>query len=225
MDASQDTSARSRARARLAALSVAAVVILAAATVGAWELIVRPGPTAHGPAKPPASRPGLTVRPPAERPPVDAASTDPDTAAFTEVTVTRVVDGDTIHVQMPDGTTEKVRFIGVNTPESTTRHEPYGAEASAYAKRRLPKGLKIWLEVDVALRDKYGRMLAYVWLERPSSITPQEIRAKMFNAELLIEGYAQLMTIPPDVRYVDVFTPLQAEARDADRGLWGLPAK
>jgi micrococcal nuclease len=220
MDASQDTSARTRARARLAALSVAAVVILAAATVGAWELIVRPGPTAQDTAKPPVSRPGLTVRPPA-----DAASIDPDTAAFTEVTVTRVVDGDTIHVQMPDGAIEKVRFIGVNTPESTTRHEPYGEEASAYAKRRLPKGLKIWLEVDVALRDKYGRMLAYIWLERPSSITPQEIRAKMFNAELLIEGYAQLMTIPPDVRYVDVFTPMQAEARSAARGLWGLPAK
>jgi micrococcal nuclease len=208
------------ARARLAAVAVTAVVVLAAATVGVWELVARPGQSANGPAARPVGRPG-----PPSRPRADATAIDRDTAAFTEVTVTRVVDGDTIHVQMPDGTTEKVRFIGVNTPESTTRHEPYGAEASAYAKRRLPKGLTVWLEVDVALRDKYGRMLAYVWLERPSSVTPEEIRAKMFNAELLIEGYAQLMTIPPDVRYVDVFTPLQAEARDASKGLWGLPAK
>jgi micrococcal nuclease len=139
--------------------------------------------------------------------------------------VARVVDGDTIHVTMPDGTDETIRFIGVNTPESTTRHEPFGKEASDYAKRRLPEGLTVWLEVDVDLRDKYGRMLAYVWLERPTSITADEIRAKMFNAQLLIEGYAQLMTIPPDVRYVDDFTPLQAEARKANKGLWALTVK
>jgi micrococcal nuclease len=142
-----------------------------------------------------------------------------------EVSVIRVVDGDTIHVRMPDGADETIRFVGVNTPESTTRHEPYGNEASAYTKAKLPVGLTVWLELDTRERDKYGRLLAYVWLERPSSRSPAEVRGKMFNARLLIEGYAQLMTIPPDVRYVDLFTPLQAQAREASRGLWGLPVK
>jgi micrococcal nuclease len=217
MEHLQDTPSRTRTRAWLAVTAVTAVALLTAAALGVRALVGAAGPLDQDPSAASRARPS--------RPPADAAAIDPDVAAFTEVTVTRVVDGDTIHVLMPDGTTEKVRFIGVNTPESTTRHEPYGEEASAYAKRRLPKGLTVWLEVDVALRDKYGRMLAYVWLERPSSLSPEEIRAKMFNAELLIEGYAQLMTIPPDVRYVDVFTPLQAEARDAGRGLWGLPAR
>jgi micrococcal nuclease len=117
-----------------------------------------------------------------------------------------------------------VRLIGVNTPESTTRHEPYGEEASAYAKRQLPKGRTLWLEFDAELRDRYGRILAYVWLEAPETRSAAEIRAHMFNAELLLEGYAQLMTIPPDVRYVDTFTPMQSEAREASKGLWSLPA-
>ncbi len=200
----KDTTGRSRMR--LAIAAAIAVALLAGAGLAVGRLAQTAGPVT----------------------PVSTAAPPPATAvagAYVQATVTRVVDGDTIHVLMPDGTDETVRFIGVNTPESTTRHEPYGAEASAYVKKRLPKGLTVWLEVDARLRDKYGRMLAYVWLERPTSTSLEEVRAKMFNAQLLIEGYAQLMTIPPDVRYVDVFTPLQAEARDANRGLWGLPAK
>lgn len=204
MERSEDTSARSRARTRLAAVTLAAVALFAVAGVGVWQLAATP-------------------RPDADRDPRPAAYIA--AKAFAEVTVARVVDGDTIHVRMPDGTDETVRFIGVNTPESTTRHEPYGKEASDYAKRRLPKGLTVWLELDVGMRDKYGRLLAYLWLARPTSVTPDEVRAKMFNAQLLVEGYAQLMTIPPDVRYVDVFTPLQAEAREAGKGLWALPAE
>jgi micrococcal nuclease len=209
MSDSQDRRARSRARALLALAATVAVVALAAAVAATWQLTSIPTPTSA-----PASAPARTA-------PV-AATTQ---SGFVRVTVARVVDGDTIHVTMPDGADETIRFIGVNTPESTTRHEPYGEEASAYSKKRLPKGLTVWLETDVGLRDRYGRMLAYVWLAEPASDSPAEVRSKMFNAELLIEGYAQLMTIPPDVRYVEVFTPLQAEAREADRGLWGLPVK
>jgi micrococcal nuclease len=138
-------------------------------------------------------------------------------------TVVKHVDGDTLHVTMADGSREKVRFIGVNTPESTIEHEPYGKEASAYTKRRLPLGTRVWLETDVELRDRYGRLLAYVWLRPPQSGDAHDAGANMFNAELLSQGYAQLMTIPPDVRYVDAFRPLQAGARAAGRGLWGLP--
>ena len=139
-----------------------------------------------------------------------------------EVRVSGSVDGDTIHVTMPDGTDEKVRFIGVNTPESTIQHEPYGKEASNYTKSRLPVGTGVWLETDVQLRDKYGRILAYVWLTPPGDRSDATVRAGMFNAELHLQGYAELMTIPPDVKYVDLFRPMAAGARDADRGLWGL---
>jgi micrococcal nuclease len=142
-----------------------------------------------------------------------------------EVHVSRNTDGDTIRVRMPDGTEEKVRFIGVNTPESTIEHEPYGKEASSYTKRRLPVGTRIWLETDVGLRDRYGRILAYVWMTPTADRDAAAVRAHMFNAELLLQGYAELMTIPPDVKYVDVFRPMAAEAREAGNGLWGLPVE
>jgi micrococcal nuclease len=207
-------------RARLAFASLIAVVVLAGGsfaairTLGRVPLDVAPSADTATPA--PAGS-AATATAPAGVP--EGAPSD-----LTRVMVARVVDGDTVRVLMPDGTEEPVRLIGVNTPESTTRHEPYGEEASAYAKRQLPKGRALWLEFDVELRDRYGRILAYVWLEAPETRSATEIRAHMFNAELLLEGYAQLMTIPPDVRYVDAFTPMQSEAREAARGLWGLPA-
>ena len=137
-----------------------------------------------------------------------------------EALVVRVVDGDTIEVNL-DGKTEKVRLIGVDTPE--THHpskpvEPYGKEAEEYTCSKLDERT-VFLELDVQERDKYGRVLAYVWLTQPSKITDSEIRAKMFNAHLLLDGYAQLLTIPPDVKYADYFTKYQTEARNAD---WGL---
>jgi micrococcal nuclease len=152
-----------------------------------------------------------------------SSPSDVRAGALIEATVSRNVDGDTLHVLTSTGATEKVRFIGVNTPESTIEHEPYGKEASTYTKKRLPVGTRVWLETDVGLRDRYGRLLAYVWLSPPAGGGAAEVRTKMFNAQLLVEGYAQLMTIPPDVRYVDAFVPLQAEARAASRGLWALP--
>ncbi|MCL6558106.1 MAG: thermonuclease family protein, partial [Firmicutes bacterium] len=108
-------------------------------------------------------------------------------------TVTYVVDGDTVHIVLAGGKEEKVRFIGVDTPESTKEVEPYGKEAAAYTKSRLD-GRKVWLEKDVAERDKYGRLLAYVWISPPTGAGEAEVRAKMFNAELLLNGYAQVMT-------------------------------
>ena len=126
-----------------------------------------------------------------------------------------------MHVALAGGKEEKVRFIGVNTPESTKEVETYGKEASAYTKSRLD-GRKIWLELDVEERDRYGRLLAYIWLEQPASDSEAEVRARMFNVELLLNGYAQVMTVPPNVKYVDLFVELQREAREAGKGLWGL---
>ena len=122
----------------------------------------------------------------------------------------RVVDGDTIHVRI-GGRVEKVRYIGVNTPEvhhPTKGEEPGGREA-AEVNRRLVEGQAVRLELDVQERDRYGRLLAYVW-----------IGDLMINAELVRLGYAQVMTIPPNVRYQEVFLKLQREAREAGRGLW-----
>lgn len=137
-------------------------------------------------------------------------------------TVTNVVDGDTAQVTLTGGREERVRFIGVDTPESTRgKNDPYGKEASDYTKAKL-EGQQIWLEFDIGERDRYDRMLAYIWLEQPASFNESEIQAKMFNAELLLEGYAQIMTVPPNVKYVDYFKTFQQEAREANKGLWSL---
>lgn len=151
----------------------------------------------------------------------------PATAApvVVRAVVARHVDGDTFHATLPGDRDETVRLIGVDTPEWTTEHEPYGEEASRFTRSSLPPGTVVWLETDVGLRDKYGRMLAYVWLSPPPDASDATVRAKMFNARLLVEGYAQLMTVPPDVRYAGAFVPLQADARLARRGLWGLPSR
>lgn len=140
----------------------------------------------------------------------------------TRAVVVRVVDGDTAVFRLDDGRVEKTRFIGIDTPESTTQHEPFGAEASAYTKRLLPKGRAVWLETDAELRDRYGRLLAYVWLELPERDPDAEAPAKMLNAKLALDGYATQLTVPPNVRYARVFADCVARAREAGRGLWGL---
>lgn len=140
---------------------------------------------------------------------------------FLEARVQEVIDGDTVTVVLGSGREEKVRFIGVNTPEISGEIQPYGLEAKAYTKRRL-QGRRIYLELDTSERDKYGRLLAYVWLEKPRDTSVPEIRTKMFNAELLLEGYAQVMTVPPNVKYAEIFKQLENEARNAGKGLWGL---
>jgi len=124
--------------------------------------------------------------------------------------VTRVVDGDTIHVQL-GGRVEKVRYIGVNTPEihHPSKGEEPGGRAAAEMNRRLVAGKRVRLELDVQTRDRHGRLLAYVW-----------VGDAMVNAELVRLGYAQVMTIPPNVKHQELFTKLQREAREAGRGLW-----
>ena len=125
--------------------------------------------------------------------------------------VTRVVDGDTIVVAMA-GEENKVRLIGVDTPESVhpdeTRNVPYGKISSEFTRNAL-EGQLVYLEYDVEPTDRYGRILAYVWLD-----------GEMFNKTLLSEGHAMLATFPPNVRYVDEFTELQAQARNQGKGLW-----
>lgn len=122
-----------------------------------------------------------------------------------EATVVRVIDGDTAVFRLQSGATEKTRFIGVDTPESTNSIEQYGREAAAYTKRALATGQTVFLERDVEERDRYGRLLAYVWLEEPTSVDETAIRLHMLNARLALDGYAQQMTIQPNSKYAEYF--------------------
>jgi len=125
-------------------------------------------------------------------------------------TVTRVVDGDTVYVRFRDRELD-VRLIGIDTPEvdPSIGVDCYGDEASAFTERELD-GRRVNLEFDVERHDRYGRVLAYIWLA-----------GDLFNERLVNEGYAVVTTFPPNVRYVERFTAAQARARDAGRGLWG----
>jgi micrococcal nuclease len=110
--------------------------------------------------------------------------------------VTRVIDWDTLELS----TGEKVRLIGPV--------EAFGKEASAFAKQ-LVEGKQVRLEFDVQRRDQYQRLLAYVY-----------VGEVMLNAELVRQGYAQVATFAPNVKYQGLFLKLQQEAREAKRGLW-----
>ncbi len=148
----------------------------------------------------------------------------PDTKGLTPVIVTKVIDGDTAYVRFSDGSEEKVRFIGVDAPEinhPTKGLEPFGPEAETYARLTLEKE-RIWLEFDVGERDQYDRLLAYLWLELPTEFSDAELREFQFNARLLLEGYAVQVTFEPNVKYVDYYSSYEEEARQAERGLWGI---
>lgn len=159
----------------------------------------------------------------AQQPTKKASPVDLRANAMYYVRVTRVVDGDTLEVAFDGGTKEKVRLIGVDTPETVHPKKPvqhYGKEASAFTKKSLTNA-KVWLQMDVGPRDRYQRVLAYVWTEKPVNVDSEaEIRAKMFNARLLLEGYGQTMTIQPNSRYAELFVRLQREAREEQKGLW-----
>lgn len=126
-------------------------------------------------------------------------------------TVERVVDGDTIIVN-PN---ERIRLIGIDAPESVAPNRPVdcmGREASQFLKEFLPKGTEVRLAIDVESQDRYGRTLAYVWVVRT---------AVFVNAELVRRGFAQPLTIPPNIAHADEIANLAREARQANRGLWG----
>lgn len=128
-------------------------------------------------------------------------------------TVTRAVDGDTLEISPSVEGLSTVRLIGMDTPETHGGTQPYGPEASDFTRQNL-EGKEVSLELDVEKVDPYGRHLAYVYLPN----------GEMFNETLLEEGYAQVATFPPNVKYVDRFLEVQREARAANRGLWGLSA-
>jgi len=129
-----------------------------------------------------------------------------------EVRVVDVLDGDTIVVAFTNGATDTVRLLGVDTPEThhpTRGVECFGPEAAEYTKRRLT-GKVVRLESDVERRDVYDRRLAYVYLH-----------GQRFEDELLREGYARFLVIPPNDAHGRALLAAELDARDARRGLWG----
>jgi micrococcal nuclease len=133
-----------------------------------------------------------------------------DDRAATVVPVVDVVDGDTIEVEY-EGEVEDVRYIGIDTPESVAPDQPvecFGPEASAY-NADLVEGERVRLVFDAERRDRYGRLLAYVY-----------VGDRFVNAALLRAGYATTLTIAPNDSHAAEFDRLEQEAGNAGRGLW-----
>ncbi|MEI2401194.1 thermonuclease family protein, partial [Paenibacillus phytohabitans] len=96
----------------------------------------------------------------------------------------------------------------------------YGKEASNYTTSQL-EGKKVWIQKDVSDKDRYNRYLRLVWLSVPTNVMDEaEIRSRMFNAHLVLNGYAEPSTYPPDVTYSDYFVKFAREARSNGIGLW-----
>ncbi len=130
-------------------------------------------------------------------------------------TVERVVDGDTIIVDL-NGTRERVRLLGIDTPESVAETRPdqcYGEEASTHLKSLLPEGSEVTLIRDEEARDQYERLLAYVVRSSDQLFV---------NLDLLEQGFAGVLIYPPNDHYENLFTTAEAEAADAGVGLWGV---
>ena len=142
---------------------------------------------------------------------------------FEPVTVVRIVDGDTIVVEHEDGTQDKVRFIGVNCPEtekSDSAAEPYADEAMDYTTEILPVGSTIYLSMDQSETDKYDRLLRLIWIDIPSDTSEEAFRTHSMEGLLLTNGLAEVMTIDPDDTYADIFENLEAEAQKEEIGVW-----
>jgi micrococcal nuclease len=124
--------------------------------------------------------------------------------------VTKHTDGDTLWLSGIG----KVRLIGMDTPEVYGGVECYGREASAFVKRLLPLGSRVSYRLGVDPRDRYGRALAYVYLDD----------GRMLNMVLVRRGFAQPMTIPPNVELADRFVAAARDARGRGVGLWAPDA-
>ncbi len=148
-----------------------------------------------------------------------AASIAPDTSGSsadmrTPGIIVRVLDGDTVDVNI-NGTEERIRLIGIDTPEPVGGYrdaECYGVEASDYTKRMLPVGTRVRLERDVELRDKFDRLLGYVYREQDNLFV---------NLDLISSGYATDFAFEPNTTYAKPFAAAADLAKEQQLGLWG----
>ena len=149
------------------------------------------------------------------------ASAERPDPGYNDILVRRVIDGDTVELE----SRERVRLIGIDTPEMhysqkllrDSRKSKKDIEAIKAMGRRayqftrgLLEGKRVDLELDVEKRDRYGRLLAYVYLKDGTFV----------NARIVEEGYASLLTIPPNIKHADLFLRLYRKARAENRGLW-----
>jgi micrococcal nuclease len=123
--------------------------------------------------------------------------------------LTRHTDGDTFYLSGLG----KVRLIGIDTPEVHGEQECFGREASRFVERTVPVGARVRYRLGVEERDRYGRALAYVWLDH----------GRFLNRMLVARGFALPLTVPPNVEYEDNFVRAARRAREAGRGLWARP--
>jgi micrococcal nuclease len=148
--------------------------------------------------------------------PLEPLATIPDQESLApNATVDRVVDGDTIVADI-NGTRERVRLLGIDTPESVAETRPdqcYGVEASDYLKSILPEGTEITLIRDEEARDQYDRLLAYVVRSDDQLFV---------NLDLIQQGYAGVLIYSPNDHYEALFTEAENAAIRADIGLWGV---
>ena len=135
------------------------------------------------------------------------------TGLTANATVYYVVDGDTVDMII-DGVKERVRLIGIDTPETKKENTPiqcFGPEATVFTQSLLPESTSVYLERDVEARDIYGRLLAYAYVVDTGTFV---------NLELARQGYARPLTIPPNVAHSTEFVDAAREAEAADVGLW-----
>ena len=128
------------------------------------------------------------------------------------ITILKVVDGDTVDIDIK-GDTERVRLIGVNTPETKHPTKPiecFGPEASAYLTQLLPKGTHVRIERDIEARDRYGRMLLYLYRESDNLF---------INLDLVSHGYGTPMSIEPNTFHRNYFVHAAAVAETTNEGL------
>ena len=129
------------------------------------------------------------------------------------ITILKVVDGDTVDIDIK-GDTERVRLIGVNTPETKHPTKPiecFGPEASAHLTQLLPKGTHVRIERDIEARDRYGRMLLYLYRESDNLF---------INLDLVSHGYGTPMSIEPNTFHRNDFVHAAALAETTNEGLW-----
>lgn len=195
--------------------SFVAMLLVAALAVACGGAASPPAAPSASIAAPAATEPGPIATAPATIAPAAGAAGLAPTGPTEAARVVRVVDGDTIVVDRGRGS-EKLRYIGMDTPETVKPGSPVewmGPEASN-ANRALVEGQSVVLEKDVSETDQYGRLLRDVWLQTA-------VGWRLVDLELVRQGYARVSTYPPDVKYVDLLLAAQADARDHDRGLWG----
>ena len=148
-------------------------------------------------------------------PPAATALTVPPGAQ--QATVVRHTDGDTFWLRgigtgpLHGGAVTKVRVLEIDTPEIHPSRQCYGTEAADRTAELVPIGDRVRVEVDRDRRDRYGRLLLYVWTADGASL--EEV--------LLREGYARVLYVRPNDRHLDHFRAVEDEARRARRGLWG----